>query len=318
MDLFLKNTKPCISRGFLLAVNLLFKISMKQLLFLILLCGLISCEQNIEFDLDESPSALVAEASIETGKAPKVILSKSLSYYSTIDAAVLMSSFIHDAEVYVSNGSVTHKLKEDSTQLFPGFFTYYYSTDSSNLATAIEGAEGETYDLRIVWQGKEYLSSTTIPTLAVVPDSVWFMPAPANPDTAKRILMIRATDPPGLGNYIRYYTKTNGEPFWPGPNSVFTDQIFDGSTYQAIFQRGFNPNNPPKPEDNFFKQGDTVTIKYCNINKATYDFWNTWEFARQAIGNPFSQPNTVTSNITGGGLGSFCGYAPWYGTYIIP
>lgn len=291
---------------------------MKQLFYFILLAGLISCEQDIEFNLEESPSTLVVEASIETGKAPKVIISKSLSYYSTIDAAVLMASFVHDADVFISHGSRTHKLKEDSVQLFPGFFTYYYTNDSSNLSTAIEGAEGDTYNLRILFQGNEYLSATTIPALAVVPDSVWFMQAPANPDSLKRILMIRATDPPGLGNYIRYFTQTNSEPFWPGPNSVFTDQIFDGRTYQAIFQRGFNPNNPPEPEDNFFIKGDTVTIKYCNINRATYDFWNTWEFARQAIGNPFSQPNTVAGNISGGALGSFCGYAPWYGTYIIP
>jgi hypothetical protein len=293
---------------------------MNKLLFILTLTGLISCEKDIQFNLDESPSTLVVEATIETGMAPKVILSKSLSYYSTIDAAVLMASFVHNADVYVSNGLRTHKLKEDSVQLFPGFFKYYYTNDSSNLSSAIKGAEGEEYNLRIVSEGKEYLSTTTIPILAVVPDSVWFMQAPANPDTLKRILMIRATDPPGLGNYIRYFTKTNSEPFWPGPNSVFTDQIFDGSTYQAIFQRGFNPNTPSPftSGENFFVKGDTATIKYCNINRSTYDFWNTWEFARQAIGNPFSQPNTVAGNISGGALGSFCGYAPWYGTYIIP
>lgn len=291
---------------------------MKRLFYLLLLTSLYSCEKDIEFDLDESSAKLVVEATIENGRPPLVILSNSLSYYSAIDPAVLMASFVHDADVYISNGSLTHKLKEYEVPLAPGLFAYYYSTDSSALSTAILGEEDKEYQLRILAGGKEYLSATGIPDLAVIPDSVWFMPAPANPDTLKRIMMIQVTDPPGLGNYVRYFTKTNDEPFWPGPNSVFTDQIFDGSTYQAIFQRGYNPNQPPEAEDNFFMKGDTVTIKYCNIDRGTYDFWNTWEFARQAIGNPFSQPNTVIGNISGGALGAFCGYAAWYGTFIIP
>jgi len=120
-----------------------------------------------------------------------------------------------------------------------------------------------------------------------------------------------------LGNFYRYLTKVNNGLFLPGENSVFNDQVIDGSTYDVQFPQGINRNDPPKADSNFYNRGDTVTFKYCNIDKSTYTFWNTWEFAYQSIGNPFSQPNKVLGNLTNGALGAFCGYAAWYGTVIV-
>jgi hypothetical protein len=60
-----------------------------------------------------------------------------------------------------------------------------------------------------------------------------------------------------------------------------------------------------------------VTLKLCNIDKATYDFWRTMEFAYSSVGNPFSSPTKVLSNISGGALGYFGGYAAQFKTIII-
>ena len=68
----------------------------------------------------------------------------------------------------------------------------------------------------------------------------------------------------------------------------------------------------------FFDKGDTVTLKVCNIDKATFDFWRTMEYTYASVGNPFSSPTRVISNIHGGGLGYFGGYAAQYRTLIIP
>ncbi|MEP7109441.1 MAG: DUF4249 family protein, partial [Ferruginibacter sp.] len=123
--------------------------------------------------------------------------------------------------------------------------------------------------------------------------------------------------PPGLGNYIRYFTRKNSEPFLPGENSVFDDQVIDNTTYQLQVDPGINRNNPVSFDSNYFKRGDTVTLKLCNIDKPTYTFWSTWEFAFQSIGNPFAQPNKVIGNISNGALGDFYGYAAFYKTLII-
>ena len=130
--------------------------------------------------------------------------------------------------------------------------------------------------------------------------------------------MVKTTDPPGLGNYIRYFTKTNSEVFLPGINSVFDDQLIDGTTYQLQVDPGIDRNKKINFDSNYFKRGDTITLKICNIDKAAYNFWNTWEFAQQSIGNPFAQPGKVLGNFSNNALGAFYGYAAFYKTIIIP
>ena len=277
---------------------------------------LLSCEKDVTLNVASAEPLLVADAQIENGQPPIVVLTKSLGYFSKIDPQILAGSFVRNAEVYVSNGTVTHKLKEYSTSFAPGFTAYFYSNDLSNPATAFVGQFTKTYNLRIVSEGKEYTSSTFIPNNAITLDSIYTRLAPQNPDTAKRVLLLKSTDPPGLGNYGRYFTKKNSEPFLPGENSVFDDQVIDGTPFTVQLPQGIDRNDPPKADSNFFKRGDTIRLKYCNIPQSAYTFWSTWEFAFQGIGNPFSQPNKVLGNISNGALGAFCGYGVQYKTII--
>lgn len=286
-----------------------------MLISVIFVIGLISCEKNIDFKLVESQPALTVDAQIESGKAPIVVLTRSFSYFEKIDASLLTNSFVRNADVYISNGTRTQKLKEYVIPLSPGLLAYYYSIDSSLLSASFGGELNKKYQLRILAEGKEYLSETTIPANVNFPDSLWFKQAPQNPDSTKRVLYMKATDPAGRGNYVRYFTKKNSEPFLPAEN-VFDDQIIDGSTYQIQLPIGINRNNPVAKDSNFCKRGDTLTLKYCAIDKASYTFWNTWEFAYQSIGNPFAQPNKVVGNIGNGALGIFIGYAAGYKTII--
>ena len=285
------------------------------LLLLILFC---SCEKNIDFNLKTSAPVLVADAQIEQGSAPFIVLTKSLGYFSKIDPQILANSFIHNASVYVSNGPLTHQLKEYSYSLAPGFTAYYYSNDPASPSTAFIGTVNTNYSLRIISEGKEYTAETSIPDNAITLDSMWVKPAPQNPDTLKRILMIKATDPHGLGNYGRYFTAKNSGPFLPGENSVFDDQVIDGTTFSIQLPPGIDRNDPPKADSNFFKKGDTLTLKFCNVPKSTFTFWSTWEFAFSGIGNPFAQPNKVIGNISNGALGAFCGYATQVRTIVAP
>ena len=79
-------------------------------LFFLLALWLVSCEKNIDFKLNDAADTLVVDAEIENGKAPVVYLTKSVSFYSQVDAQVLASLFVRDAEVYISNDSLTHRL----------------------------------------------------------------------------------------------------------------------------------------------------------------------------------------------------------------
>lgn len=281
----------------------------------LLLC---SCEKGVEFKLDEVTPKLVVEATIENGQAPVVYLTKSQAYFSQIDLTALANSFVHNADVYVSDGVLTHKLKEYTVPVAPGINFYYYSNDPASPGTAFSGQLNKQYSLRIVSESKEYTATTTIPNTTRRIDSLFWKPAPAGNAPEKVAVMIKAYDQPGFGDYVRYFTKRNSEPFYPGLNSVYDDQVIDGSSFEVQVERGVDRNQSQPDGYSFFNKGDTVTVKICNIDKATFDFWRTMEFTYASVGNPFSSPTKVMSNIKGGGLGYFGGYAAQYRIIIIP
>lgn len=292
---------------------------MKNYILTLITCLLLlSCEKGVTFDLKESAPKLVVEATIETNQPPIVILSKSQNFFSKITPDILANSFVRNADVYVSNGTLTHKLKEYATPLANGYTFYFYSIDSSNLSTAFTGKTKAQYSLKIVAEGKEYTATTTIPEITRRIDSLFWKKAPGSNDTTKAVVMVRATDKPGFGDYIRYFTKRNSEPFYPAINSVFDDQIIDGISYEVEVERGVDRTRELPDGFTLFDKGDTVTLKLCQIDKATFDFWRTMEFSYANIGNPFGSPTKVMSNISNGALGYFGGYAPQFKTIIIP
>jgi hypothetical protein len=199
-----------------------------------------------------------------------------------------------------------------------GFQFFYYSVDTINSVPALVGQLQTTYDLRIVAAGQQYTAMTTIPSLADKMDSLWWVPTPFATDTSDVNVIVQITDPPGLGNYTRYFTKTDSGRFLPGAQSVNGDELIDGTTFNVIVPPGIDRNNPVKANKNYFHRGNTVTFKLSNIDRNTYEFWLTMEFAYQSIGNPFASPNTVLGNISNGALGAFCGYASAFKTIHIP
>lgn len=285
---------------------------------LVTVLGLVACEKNVDFDIDEAKPKLVVEAYIENGMPPVVFLSNSLSFYEKVDPATVASSYIRNAFVYVSNGTKTHRLKPYILSI-GGNYLYYYSVDSSSPSTLFMGEIKKQYSLRIVTEdGTEYTSQTTIPDTTKRIDSLFWKPAPPGNPAWKAVLMLKVTDRPGYGDYTRYFTTRNDELFYPGLNSVYDDQVIDGSTYEVQVERGLDRNISHPAGSIYFDRGDTVTLKLCGIDKATYDFWRTIEFNFASIGNPFSTPTKVISNISNGALGYFGGYAAQYRTIIIP
>ncbi|MFT3704475.1 MAG: DUF4249 domain-containing protein [Agriterribacter sp.] len=288
---------------------------MRIIFLLLLISFLSSCEKDIDIDLKNADAKLVVEATIETDQPPIVILSNSLDYYSSVSAEILEGSFVHNAEVYITRNDTIHQLREytiDSN----GVKLSFYSLDISD--PLLLGIPNTQYALKIVTGGKEYNATTTIPSVTKKIDSLFSKPVYESPDSTKVQVLVTATDPPGLGDYIRYYTKTNSDVFFPPYNSVYEDAIIDGTTYTLPIQKGVNKNMDWVEDDLFFHKGDTVTVKTCNIDKATFDFCRTYEFALQSTGNPFSNPTKVTGNISNGALGYFGGYAPQFNTVIVP
>ncbi|MBD0280533.1 MAG: DUF4249 family protein, partial [Flavisolibacter sp.] len=167
-------------------------------------------------------------------------------------------------------------------------------------------------------EGKEYEATTTIPNITKRIDSLWWKPVIGAKDTAQVSVVVKATDPKGFGDYIRYWTKRNSEPFLPAFTSAFDDLFIDGTTYELELEPGIDRNREYKEGEQSFRRGDTVVFKISNIDKATFDFWRTMEYTYASVGNPFSSPIKVLGNISNGALGYFGGYASQYHTLIIP
>lgn len=278
-----------------------------------------ACEKEIKFTPDESEPKLVVDATIETGSLPVVYLSKSLNYFSKISIDKLVNSVVRGAKVEMSNGTQTFPLHEIGIPLTESDTLFYYSFDSTNASAMFRGVEGETYTLSIETDGGQYSATTTIPVLTKRVDSLYYAENVDREDSSKVVLYGKFTDPPGYGNYIRFFTSVNSGPFNPGLNSVFDDQIIDGKSYSIQIEQGVDRNSEIDFEEySYFHKGDNIIVKFCNIDKGVFDFWRTMEYSYSSIGNPFSSPTKVQGNISNGALGYFGGYAVQYASIYIP
>ena len=292
---------------------------MRYTVFLLLISHFfLSCEREITFQLEQPSPKLVVEAFIENGEPPFVFLTSSLAYYATVSLPILNESLVKDAEVSIEFSGTRYPLRGHTASGPASLLSYFYTVDSVAQQPALRGALRGSYKLTIRWKGETYTAATTIPDTTRTIDSIfWKWPPPGNPP-GKVAVYVRAKDRPGLGDYIRYFTKQNNGPFLPGFNSVFDDQIIDGTTYEVQVERGVIRTGELEEGYALFNRGDTVQLKLCTIDKATYDFWRTTEFNFASVGNPFSSPTRVLSNLSNGALGYFGGYAVQYRRLLIP
>lgn len=292
---------------------------MRHTVFLLLISHFfLSCEREITFELEQPSPKLVVEAFIENGEPPFVFLTSSLAYYATVSLPILNESLVKDAEVSIEFSGTRYPLRGHTATGPASLLGYFYTVDSVAQQPALRGALRGSYKLTIRWKGETYTAATIIPDTTRTIDSIfWKWPPPGNPP-GKVAVYVRAKDRPGLGDYIRYFTKQNNGPFLPGFNSVFDDQIIDGTTYEVQVERGVIRTGELEEGYALFNRGDTVQLKLCTIDKATYDFWRTTEFNFASVGNPFSSPTRVLSNLSNGALGYFGGYAVQYRRLLIP
>ncbi len=303
-------TRPATKRHLLLALCTIFG------LFI-----LASCEKEVKIDLKNGDSKIVIEGYMENGLPPYVFLTKSIGYFAKIDLNTLQNSFVHDAQITVSDGIQSVTLKEYSIDTGINGNKFYFYTLDTSAGSFFTGVLEKSYTLKVIYDGKTYEAVTKIPTPTPLDSVISVIPPPPfeiekNPDA--RQIKVFFKDPDTLGNYMRYYTQLNSLPFYPGLNSVYSDDIINGTQFSTELSLG-EPRGLAVPFDSsgIAYIGDTVTLKWSAIDKRTYDFWSTYEYSLGTLGNPFSTPINVTSNISNGGLGIWGGYGSTYTQVIM-
>lgn len=276
------------------------------------LLSLIGCTEDINLTVLGGEQKIVIEGSIENGKPASVIVTRNSPLSQTVDFEKIL---VRDAQVYVSNGTITEALLLETDSAVSAFFVYK--------GAAVIGVTGQTYYLTVVADGKTFTATTTIP--APIPlDSVWWKPQP--PEDSLGYAWAYLSDPPGTGNAYRWFAKrpTKDRRFIAPSGAIFDDKFIDGKGFEFSYNRGDDPAGDPKvlakePENehNFFKKKDTIYIKFCTLDPKASQFYITYENALQSSGNPFASPVTIVSNIKGGGLGVWAGFGVTYDT-IMP
>jgi hypothetical protein len=307
-------------------------------LFIALVILFAGCEQIITLDLPDVEEQIIVEGSIETGLPPIVILTRSIGFYGATDLEALQNLYVRDATVTVSNGETSVELLEiclnDIPEELQPLVAEFFGISADSLATfdfnicvytdpglllgapIMLGEDGKTYNLTIEAEGKVLTSTTTIPP-AVPLDSVFYRPNddPGGSDTLVRVFA-HLSDPPAPGNYYRLFVSRNNGPFEADFFSVTDDLVFNGLSLD------FTINRPAEPDEDFSSEtfgyyfvGDTVAVKLCSIDQASFNFWNTLENDSGGDG-PFSSIVIVETNIEGG-QGIWCGYGASTTTLII-
>jgi hypothetical protein len=282
-----------------------------KILGLLSLLILFSCTKEITIDLPKQPSQYVVEGWIEQDQFATVIITKSAGYFDPIDSATLFNSIVQNADVVVSDGINSETLV---IGINPAYFPYIMYMGSS-----LKGVVGRTYTLTINVDGNTLTSFTTIPEPRSL-DSVWFKLA-GNSDSLGYIFG-QGSDEGNFQDYYRMFTlrKHKDSGYVPMFGSVWDDKYFNGQTFTFQIYRGqasfLEPETPEsRKEFGKFKLGDSVIVKLSLIDYAHYLFWKSYEGELFAGGNPFSNPASVKSNVTGG-LGVWGGYGSSYDTIV--
>jgi len=294
---------------------------MKKLavLSVVAIAFLSGCEEDIKLDIVNGDRKIVIEGFIENGKFAEVIVTRNSPLTQAVDFDRIV---VKDARVYVSDGILTDTLQFDTLITSSNPFVYVGNT--------ITGVVGRTYFLTVVADGKTYTAQTTIPA-PVALDSVYWKPQP--PEDSLGYAWAKLSEPPGLGNGYRWYAKRpmkfvwfDGAPLildrrYVAPfGATFDDKFIDGKSFEFGYNRPYDPTelayykDEPRNEKYYYKYGDTIYIRFCTIDKASQDFYQTFEAAQSSNGNPFASPVFVLSNIQGGGLGVWAGMGAYYDT----
>jgi hypothetical protein len=305
-----------------------------------------SCEKEVEVNIPGSDNELVVEGTIENGQPPLVFLMHTVNIFGDINLNNLDAYYVHGANIKVatSDGKDSVLLQEfclDNLPLAPdekkkllasfGFelkdsakvpnVCLYSTPDLFSCATGgsctFAGKEQTTYNLTIDVDGKKLTAQTSIPR-AIGIDSLTIKPHP-NPGSADSLVSVNInfSVPDTFGNFVRYWTKRNKEPFYaPLSASVYDDKLFIGLSIALPAERGQAPRSDINNSTySYFWKGDSVQIKWANIDSKTYDFYYTLE--NDGGGSPFSAPVKVKTNIKGG-LGVWAGYAAKYYSIYVP
>lgn len=260
-------------------------------LIIISLFLVISCEREIDLNLEDQSGNIVIEANVTDQAGPYTVrITKSVSFTQSNTYPG-----IENAQVTLSdNLGQTENLQHIGNGIYQ--------------ASSFQGQSGRTYTLKVQTDGKEYTSQSKMPEAVefqgLEQDS--FMVAG---ETSYTLLPI-FVDPPALGNRYLFTYSVNDHP--KKYFSEFSDNVNNG----APNQRPLILPNDDEDGDVKVKVGDKITVKMQCIDDAVYTFYSAL-LQLSGGGGGGVTPTNPPSNISNGALGYFSAHTVSVKTIVI-
>ncbi len=267
-----------------------------------------SCEKEIDVELPSTPSEIVVEAYINqlSPLFNYVILSRTVDYFNPqLDLLGVKGALVYITEGTLNGTDTTWDIasKKQLIELAPDSIPGIYFNP------LLIGKEGKVYKLEITAEGKYIYGTTTIPTLIPL-DSLTYE-VRINPDNNKdtgKFMTIHFMEPAATGNNYRAMYRIGGDTNYFGWGSIYDgDDVFNDEIVNGVYRRFTYGRN--------FDFDDTINYYFSSIDRPAYNFWQSYDQARNN-GGPFATPVQLKSTVVGG-IGSFTGMAVSYKKLII-
>jgi hypothetical protein len=242
--------------------------------------SLMSCEKEVDLDLNTANSKIVIEGEVAQDQLATVKLSKTVNFSDANNFPA-----ISGAEVTITdNLGVTEILKETS----PGIYS----------ATKLKGEIGKNYTMIVKAEGKTFTAISKMPNpikLTGLKTQLSTFAAPGQ-EVTNYVIYPQFIDPVEIGNNYRFI-QSNKE---KTDKSIFVanDNVGNGE-----------PNTRPLFSQSFeVKLGDVVMVEMQCLDKPVFEyFYSLLSIANNGPGGGATPTNPV-SNISNGALGYFSAY----------
>jgi hypothetical protein len=231
-----------------------------------------SCQKTIVPPLPGSTSQLVIEGAVSDTPGPyQINISKTVGFYAD-------NTYPNVSGASVAITDQTAGVTDILTETSSGTYTTH----------TISGKPGSTYQLKVVVNGKTYLSSSTMP-YPVVLDSVTF-----DYTSIKNMIqpVVHFQDPGNATNFYKFTIQKNGANL--NRFQTLEDLLSNGKSIRAALVT----------DTGAIKKNDEVNVFLVGIDKGAYSFLQEAESVA-FYNDQLATPSTPESNISGGCIGYF-------------
>lgn len=310
----------------------------KVIVLSLLLVLFTSCVDEYDLDLDKVDSRLVVEGLITNQKGPYYIRlteSHTGKFIEPIHSSIDSAKAIMNALIVVSDNVnqvdtlIPIDINEDEYHydFRFGYYKFLYDNNGNVIDTLwltdpiefrhdrgyyktkhLIGIPGRTYFLKIISEGKEYLSSAFMPPVPDIDSLGYFKKVSEKDGQEYYIPLLYFSEPQGIENYYliqlndeilsrRYAEDFNWE------FSILSDEFLQPYVNGLNVSLGENPRGFEYP---IYQEGNSIYVALSSLTKNAFEFYKAILQQFKNDGGAYQiAPSSPPTNISNGGLGYF-------------